>query len=106
MRVARIAAGAVIAAGASLTVAGVASATGDQGGKSGLVETATANVKSPDDPTDPDPCDITVCTTDGGANGDGGNGADGGNGTDGGSETDGGANTNGGNGTDGGSETD
>ncbi|MFI1000842.1 hypothetical protein ACIP10_00195, partial [Streptomyces galbus] len=55
IRVARIAAGAVIAAGASLTVAGVAQAVDNEGGDSGLVETLEGNVKSPDDP-----CDIIV----------------------------------------------
>src|SRR5690349_16595093 len=44
IRVARIAAGAVIAAGASLTVAGVASAAGDEGGLSGLVSTSGGDV--------------------------------------------------------------
>ncbi|MFM9634480.1 hypothetical protein ACKI10_43870, partial [Streptomyces galilaeus] len=57
VRIARIAAGAVIAAGASLTVAGVASADSNEGGLSGLVETLDG------EPEAPGPLDCTIVVT-------------------------------------------
>ncbi|MER6557918.1 hypothetical protein ABT300_09155, partial [Streptomyces sp. NPDC001027] len=72
IRVARIAAGAVIAAGASLTVAGVASATGNDGGLSGLVSTSGGGDVTPQ--TGDEPCPIAVCTDGGSENGGSGNG--------------------------------
>ncbi|MER7103088.1 hypothetical protein ABT383_26235, partial [Streptomyces humidus] len=63
IRVARIAAGAVIAAGASLTVAGVASATGDEGGLSGLVSTSGGGEVTPQ--TGKEPCPVGICTVGG-----------------------------------------
>ncbi|MFB7109299.1 hypothetical protein [Streptomyces sp. NPDC056291] len=118
VRVARIAAGAVIAAGASLTAAGAASALdlGVSAGVGGTGIKANVSLTGEGGPSDEDPgnpCDIVVdpsCETGGNENGGGsgenggGNGENGGgSGENGGGNGDGGSGNNGGGNGDGGS---